>query len=201
MQHNLPAIAEAFRRHYEDDTSHWGNQSGPGSDPFFTIEYRCFVDKFIRMNKIKTIVDIGCGDWQFSRFLNLEGVNYIGFDVVPSVIEMNRKTFTRDNVRFEMMPAAMEEIPQGDLLLMKDVLQHLPNGTIAEFKEIIFPKFKHCLLTNSFIKLNTGQNMDIEPGGFRCLDLAASPYGFSGSYVLEFSSPVWERIRTFLIQS
>jgi 2-polyprenyl-3-methyl-5-hydroxy-6-metoxy-1,4-benzoquinol methylase len=189
---------EPFRRHYEDDTSHWGKNSGGGSDSYFTIEYRCFLDKFIAMNGVRSIVDIGCGDWQFSRFLNLDGVRYSGFDVVPSVVERNRHSYGSRDVEFSIMPSRLEDVPPADLLIMKDVLQHLPNDAIFDFSEKVFPRFTHCLLTNSYQKLNSRQNIDITYGNFRCLDLTSPPFSFSGSYVLEFSSPLWERIRTFL---
>jgi len=199
-QNDLPAEREAFRRHYEEESSGWGRQSGGGSSPYYTIEYRAFLDKFTRMNAISSIVDIGCGDWQFSRFLNLDGIDYRGFDVVPSVVQKNVETYGSRTVQFSLMPQDIAEVPGGDLLLMKDVLQHLPNSDILAFREKVFPKFKYCLLTNSFAKLNTKQNTDIAHGAFRCLDLAAVPYAFPGCYLMEFASAHWERIRTFLYQ-
>ena len=62
-------LAKIFRRKHDIATSDWGGCSGGGSDPYRTIEYRAFVDKFARMNQVRSIVDVGCGDWQFSRFL------------------------------------------------------------------------------------------------------------------------------------
>jgi SAM-dependent methyltransferase len=144
------------------------------------------------------MIDIGCGDWQFSKFLNLDGVRYLGFDVVPSIVEHNARTYGSKSIRFAVMPQRLEEIPGADLVIMKDVLQHLPNEVIVEFATVVFPKCKHCLLTNSYVKLDTPLNIDIRHGDFRCLDLSAPPFSFSGSYVLDFGSPLWERIRTFL---
>lgn len=194
---NLPAEREIFRIHYEDDSSSWGKQSGSGSSPFYTIDYRCFIDKFVRLNRINSIVDIGCGDWQFSRFLNLQGVNYLGIDVVPSVIAKNKELYRDKNVDFCLAPDEVSLIPGGDLLIMKDVLQHFPNAEIIKYSTLVFPKFKHCLITNSYEKLQSLVNTDISFGEFRCLDLSSPPFSFRGSYVLEFSSPLWERIRTF----
>jgi 2-polyprenyl-3-methyl-5-hydroxy-6-metoxy-1,4-benzoquinol methylase len=195
----LDPHAEAFRKHYEDDDSHWGKNSGGGSNPYHTVEYRCFLDKFIGMNKVNSIVDIGCGDWQFSQFLNLNNINYLGLDVVPSVIKKNSDKFSSKNIKFSLMCDDLIQVPSADLLIMKDVLQHLPNKNITDFANIVFPKFKFCLLTNSFNKLNSLSNIEIKHGEFRTLDLSAPPYSLKGSYVLEFSSPLWERIRTYLL--
>jgi 2-polyprenyl-3-methyl-5-hydroxy-6-metoxy-1,4-benzoquinol methylase len=198
---DLPFEREVFRRHYEEDTSQWGKQSGGGSNPYFTVEYRAFIDKFIRMNNIKSVVDVGCGDWQFSRFLNFDGVSYLGLDVVPGVIERNDRVYGSKNVHFRTAPENIGDIEKADLLIMKDVLQHLPNSVIFSYAQVVFPGFKHCLLTNSFAKLNTSRNNDIAHGEFRSLDLSAPPFSFDGSYVLEFPSAHWERIRTFLYRS
>lgn len=189
---------EIFRRLYEGEDRSWGGHSGFGSAPYWTIEYRGFLEKFIHLNDIYSIVDIGCGDWQFSRFLNLEGRSYHGFDLVPSVIERNRSLYGAAQVKFDLMPDSFDALPVADLLIMKDVLQHLPNVEIMRHKTDLFPRYPICLISNSFRKVATGQNHDIPVGGFRCLDLKAEPYNFPGVYVLEFSSPLHEEIRTLL---
>ena len=166
MTSTLPPEREAFRIHYEDDNSQWGKSSGGGSDPYHTIEYRCFLEKFIRMNNIKSIVDIGCGDWQFSRLMNLDGIKYVGFDVVPRMINRNLKLFSSHSIEFAVMPDNIADVPSADLLLMKDVLQHLPDNVIFEFASKVFSKFKFCLLSNSFVKLNTQKNINVSHGGF-----------------------------------
>jgi hypothetical protein len=191
-------VAGAFRRLYEDPTSDWGGNSGPGSAPYFMIEYRAFLEKFIFMNNVKTVVDIGCGDWQFSKYINFDGIEYTGFDVVPRVVEGNQRSYGSPAVNFHQMPQDLSKVPGADLLIMKDVLQHFPNSEIKRYKDAIFGRYRYRLLTNSYQKLETEQNVDIPYGGFRCLDLTAAPFSFSGAYVAEFSSSVWERIRTFL---
>lgn len=52
-----------------------------------------------------------------------------------------------------------------------------------------FLRCRWALLTNSYAKLDTPQNTDMAPGGFRCLDLAAAPYSLGGVCVLMFGSP------------
>jgi SAM-dependent methyltransferase len=96
---------EAFRRHYESSDSQWGGHSGDGSLPYWTIEYRTFLERFLHMNNIRSVVDIGCGDWQFSRFINWGNIRYVGLDVVPSVVDANQKIFgSRRISRMSRMP-------------------------------------------------------------------------------------------------
>jgi len=87
------------------------------------------------------------------------------------------------------------------LLIMKDVLQHLPNDEIIKFRDVLLPRFRFCLIANSFEKVNTQKNVDITVGSFRCLDLTLPPYNFRGCYILEFGSAAWERIRVLLLSN
>lgn len=192
------ARVEAFRRHYEDEDSEWGGHSGGGSAPYWNIDYRAFLEKFMAMNHIRSVVDIGCGDWQFSRYINFSGIRYSGFDVVPSVVERNRERFGSSSVSFDLVPENLAEVPKADLLIMKDVLQHLPNAEIHRHRTELFDRYPRCLLSNSFRKVQTDVNTEIEYGQFRCLDLNAAPYNFGGQYLLEFRSPLFEEIRTLL---
>lgn len=189
--------AHVFQKYYDGSDPQWGDSSGPGSDPFYTIDYRSLVSKFIRLNVINSVVDVGCGDWQFSRFIDFAGAGYVGFDVVESIVHRNTAQYATTMVEFRVMPADLADVPQGDLLIMKDVLQHLSNENIHLFHKLVFPKFKHCLLTNSFRKIETSQNTDVQAGDFRCIDLTKPPFDFRGTYLLEFGSTVWERIRVF----
>ena len=44
--------------------------------------------KFIKENAIQSVVDLGCGDWQFSPYIYHDlGVAYTGYDVVLPVIQ------------------------------------------------------------------------------------------------------------------
>ncbi|MBV9784670.1 MAG: class I SAM-dependent methyltransferase [Acidisphaera sp.] len=188
-----------FSAIYEQD--HWSNGSGPGSRPYFTIEYRGFLEKFVGMNTITSIVDIGCGDWQFSRLIHFGSVRYYGFDVVPALIEANCLRFGCSNVSFHLLPSDPSQLPKADLLIMKDVLQHWPDCAINFYKSAVFPRFRFCLLTNSYQKLHTPHNVDIPFGNFRTLDLTAKPYLINGSYLFEhWGSEPWERIRTLLVR-
>jgi SAM-dependent methyltransferase len=192
-------LKKAFTSKYESDDQDWERNSGPGSEPFYTIPYRAFLEQFLRLNGIGTVLDIGCGDWQFSRFVNFSGVQYLGLDIVESVVAGNQARFARPNVRFALAPADIRDLPQADLLIMKDVLQHLPDAEIMRYRDEVFPRFRYCLITNSFRKAGAGMNHDVPPGGFRCLDLSAAPYEIAGANVLQFPSAHYEELRTLLI--
>ena len=80
------ALRTAFEKIYDENL--WGNGSGPGSSPANTVEYRAFLARFLGSNAIRTVTDLGCGDWQFSKLLDWSAVNYTGIDVVEAVVEL-----------------------------------------------------------------------------------------------------------------
>ncbi len=77
---------------------------------------------------------MGCGDWQMWPAHMFDCIDkYVGFDVVESVIERNRAAFGSSRVEFHLADATQTSLPQADMLLCKDVLQHLPNVAVHEF--------------------------------------------------------------------
>ena len=200
MADQSQTLGQLFSAKYDDPGSDWGGGvSGPGSNPYYNLPYRCFLEAFLVNNHIESLVDIGCGDWQFSQYVRYAGLSYVGLDIVDSVVQRNNAMFGKPNVRFELMPEDKADTPGADLLVMKDVLQHLDDAEIMDFYRRVVPKYRYCLITNSYRKLDTPTNVDTASGGFRCLDLRAAPYDWKGGYVLQFTTAVWEEIRTLLV--
>jgi hypothetical protein len=176
------ALRTAFQSVYQNQA--WGKGSGPGSSPTNTIEYRAFVERFLRANSIRNVTDLGCGDWQFSHLINWEQTAYLGLDVVPELVTQNRAKFAAPTIQFEEF-TSIENLPGGDLLISKEVLQHLPNQTITEYLAAIRRKYRLALITN-FEGLAAKTNIDIKPGGFRALRLQDPPFNAPGATVLTY---------------
>ncbi len=165
----------------------WGSGSGSGSRADLTSGYRVFLQEFFKNYKIKSIVDVGCGDWQFSKMLDLSGIKYIGYDVVSQVIESNKQKYENENIKFVLYKGNFDELPAADLLICKDVLQHLPNSYIYRFISNL-KKFKYCLIANSKNTDPAKNNYDIAvPGDGRCLDLLREPFNLKAKKVFEIS--------------
>ena len=98
-----------------------------GSQVEITQVYMDYLQNFLREHEIHSVVDLGCGDWAFSRYIDWKGIEYLGIDIVKSVVERNQRLFTQPNVTFIYADALNMELPEADLLLCKDVFQHLPN--------------------------------------------------------------------------
>jgi 2-polyprenyl-3-methyl-5-hydroxy-6-metoxy-1,4-benzoquinol methylase len=136
-----------FSKIYE--TNEWGG-SGAGSFPDNTIAYREFIKTFLQKNNISTVVDYGCGDWQFSKLIDWSKVNYIGLDCVENLIEQHNSVYKSNNISFEHVNKVDDFFKYtGDLLLLKDVLQHWLNDEIVYFLDNVINNFKYILITNS----------------------------------------------------
>ena len=165
----------------------WLYGSGEGSLPKHTKPYVSMLQIFLSEYRIRTVVDMGCGDWQFSKLVNWKGIAYQGFDIVQSVIAKNRDDFSSSNVGFHLYSGNSDELPQADLLIAKDVLQHWSNKSIEAFLPNT-ARYKYCLITNCINPNGKTTNTDIEDGGFRYLDLLSALLGVAAKELLTFTN-------------
>ena len=174
-------LTQTFNRIYSEGV--WGRNvagagtSGSGSTLEITREYRAYLQDFIRKHRVTSIVDAGCGDWSFSRTIDWADASYLGVDIASDVIEAVRKKHEKGKIAFRVGDIT-EELPAADLLISKDVLQHLSNELVQKFirNNLRKGKYKWVLLTN-----DRGRgNGDTAPGGYRAIDLAAPPFDVTG---------------------
>jgi len=174
-------MTRAFSEVYRHDG--WQGGSGRGSTPQNTVLYRAFLETFIRQRKIRSVVDIGCGDWAFSQFVDWGDVDYLGVDTVPAVVEHNRARFG-SRYRFAYLDACRDPLPPADLVVMKDVLQHWPNDVIQAFLPRL-SAYCYALITNDAWP-PAGLNSDIAVTGYRRLDLRGAPFHLRATEVLRY---------------
>jgi SAM-dependent methyltransferase len=174
-------LTKTFNRIYSEGL--WGRDvagkgtSGTGSTLDITREYRAYLEDFIRKHRVRSIVDAGCGDWTFSRAIDWGGASYLGVDIASDVIASNREKYEKRNVMFQVGDIT-EELPVADLLISKDVLQHLPDALVHKFirNNLKKGKYRWVLLTN-----DRGRGSpDIGPGEYRAIDLASPPFDVAG---------------------
>jgi 2-polyprenyl-3-methyl-5-hydroxy-6-metoxy-1,4-benzoquinol methylase len=184
---------EVFSKIYKENLWHGG--SGAGSKLENVKEYVEVLQKYIDKPEVKTVLDLGCGDWQFSKFLDLSSVSYLGVDVVESVIEFNSTSYSASNIKFISRDITTYEVPKADLIICKDVLQHLSNKDVVIILVKIITSSKFSLITNDFKPENT-ENKDINNGDYRCLDLTLSPFYLDVVTILESERVGWKPKRT-----
>jgi SAM-dependent methyltransferase len=168
----------------------WGNNaadfySGFGShNPAIVKPYVEVVKEFLTSFKYSlTVCDLGCGDFNIGKELVQYAKNYIAVDIVSDLITHNKEHFRAENLEFNCLNIAIDDLPSGDCALIRQVLQHLSN---AEVQSIVnkLSAFKYVILTEHLPTGSFIANKDIISGqGIRLkkhsgLHLLAPPFNF-----------------------
>jgi hypothetical protein len=78
------------------------------------------------------VIDIGCGDFEVGKALleRAPHIYYIGCDIVPELIAHHREKNAGPRAEFREIDIVVDPLPRGDVCLIRQVLQHLPNADI-----------------------------------------------------------------------
>ncbi|MEE6259042.1 class I SAM-dependent methyltransferase [Plantactinospora sonchi] len=109
--------------------------SGWGSRGDAAAGYVRYVRELIGQCGGRSVVDIGCGDFRVAaQFVDLLD-HYEGIDVVQDLIDHNRSRHGGERIRFSVRDAASDPLPDADVCLIRQVLQHLSNAQVAAILE------------------------------------------------------------------
>lgn len=117
----------------------WGGQenagafnSGSGSDSGPSKPYVDTIRKYIRESGAGKVVDLGCGDFRVgSRIVAGLEIRYTGVDIARPLIAHLNATAAGPMIDFQCLNIVDDPLPQGDLYLIRQVLQHLSNQQIS----------------------------------------------------------------------
>ncbi len=160
---------QIFSKIYDDDI--WGKDdknkfcSGPGSTTPNAKKYIDFLEDFIRENKVNRLIDLGCGDFRIMKQVidKNPDIHFIGIDIVPKLISHNQNMFGSNKVQFVCLDAITDELPNGDLIIIRQVLQHLSNIQV----QLILKKlshYKYALISEHLPFENIIPNIDKRAG-------------------------------------
>jgi len=144
---------EVFSHVYEIGV--WGKSSdgvdqfsGTGShDPSIIDDYVHAITAYLRaLPRTPDVVDLGCGDFHVGSLIRPACGRYTACDVVPALIEANRKRYAGLDVEFRCIDASRDDLPPGDVVFLRQVLQHLDNGRIARILDRI-SRYRSLVLT------------------------------------------------------
>lgn len=170
MADNSKIFDRIYKFHY------WGRGSGTGAVYELNKPFVNFVNDYLKEHKkdIKTVVEIGCGDWQLSSHFDLENIQYIGCEVSEFMFNKLSNKHTGDNIRFEKLDAVSDPLPEGDILICKDVLQHLCNEDVLKILKKM-ESYKYVILVNDYYDTKR-INKNIRNGSWRALDFSKPPF-------------------------
>lgn len=169
------SVAEVFTLiHAKNIWSSPETVSGGGSTLHETVALREQLPALLRRLQVRRLLDIPCGDFHWMSHVDLDGVDYLGGDIVDELVEANRQRHARPGVRFERLDLVAGRLPEADALLCRDCLVHLPNAMVARALANVRGSGARYLLATSFPA--RAANPDIEPGYWRPLNLQAPPF-------------------------
>ena len=145
--------SDIFTKIYQENR--WGDgieipKSGVGSLPSNAEMYVKFVEKIVSDFSIESVVDVGHGDWSMWKDYKFENVNYFGIDVARGLSELVSSQYGNPNRIFKFADGVNSSLPSGDLLMCKDVLQHLPNQSVIDFLNVC-KNYKYVILSNDIV--------------------------------------------------
>lgn len=160
------------------------SKSGVGSEILYTEPLRKWLIENINLLKIKTFVDAPCGDFNWMKLVlpHLD-INYIGLDIVDSVIEKNKVIHAADNIYFDVANICEDSLPECDIIMVRDCLFHLSYEDINKFLINLSKTHYKYLLTTTHEVDKTFKNSNIETGDFRLIDLFSFPFSFDPAHV------------------
>ena len=168
----------AFTSIYKD--SYWGadEPSGFGSSVQATQVTRQIVLKIVRDYGINSIVDVACGSfvWMPLVLEELKGsVQYTGCDIVESLVVQHKEKYSQYD--FRCLDFVEEEIPESDLIICREALQHLPINDINKaLLNFSYSGSKYLLATTHIRRFGIRNRRDIRPGRCRDRNLMIAPF-------------------------
>ena len=160
--------------------------SGEGSESNYTQPLRWWLVKKLPELNIKVFVDAPCGDFNWMKKVLPElTLEYLGFDIVESVIIKNKELYQTDKTNFFVENICEDRLPNCDLIMTRDCLFHLSYGDIEKFlKNLSGVEYKY-LLTTTHHTDNDFENTNIISGDWRLIDLFSPPFNFDANTVID----------------
>jgi len=156
LKSNKEIFSEVYRN--EKWSKMPGEKFGSGSGSHLEKIIAPYINlllEIVQCNKIFSIVDIGCGDFwimrQVLKILDEKNFPYLyrGVDVVEELINYDAENFGNTNVKFYCCDFAQDDFKiAGELLIIRQVLQHLSNADIEKILQKA-AAFKFVLVTES----------------------------------------------------
>ena len=186
------------------DMNLWGGvafdfYSGTGShDPKIIDPYLKAIISFLESHNTPLVVcDFGCGDFNIGKHLTKYSKKYIAIDIVENLINRNKNLYKDNNLEFYCLDIIKDELPTGDCIILRQVLQHLSNNDIEKIIKKI-ATYKYIILTEHIPLVNFIPNKDIISGqGIRLkqnsgVNVLEAPFNFKvkdqkqlGEHILE----------------
>ncbi len=194
----------------------WGGEkgnfySGPGSECDAASIYAEGIRDFIIGRNIRSIVDLGCGDFRVARMFLNDDIRYTGVDIVEPLVRENAARYHSDKVDFACVNIIESTLPEGELCLIREVFQHLSNAEILtvipklrQFRFAVYTDYQPGPGAPCTPNRDISHGVDTRIWRDSALFLDQPPFNVPMRLLFEAPSPIvlrnaGERIRTYLL--
>lgn len=183
---NFAGLDLAARFARIEQTNLWGaasSVSGLGSEDPATEAIREELPSLLQRLGARSLLDAPCGDAGWIGRVAL-GCDYTGIDIVPSLIEANRRRVTAGELsgRFFVADITRDALPRADVILCRDCLVHLSFANIARAVTRFADSGARFLLVTTFPEWDA--NRDCEDGDWRALNMERGPFNWPAPHAL-----------------
>ena len=145
--------------------------SGGGSEILRTKSVRTQLIGLLKGLRVKTVLDAGCGDWNWMGKIDFGEIKVTGCEIVEALVAQNRKKY---GSRFFVADITSDPLPMADLILCRLVLNHLSFANIEKaLKNFSASGAAYMLITHY---PNEEQNIEKTDGDWRPLNFSLAPF-------------------------
>lgn len=167
--------ADIFGRIWRNNS--WGSEesrSGHGASLSRTVAIREQLPALLDFLGVRILCDAGCGDLNWMNQVTAGLRIYMGFDVVGDLVDdLRRRYGERKNHFFAAADIILDDLPQADAIICRDVLTHFPDHLVQEaLRRFKASGARHLIATTH----QRGRNDPIRLGGWQATDLSAPPF-------------------------
>lgn len=148
------AVTWMARRRFTSSAAYWdarylgGGTSGEGSYGARAEFKADVINRFVAEHEIGSVIELGVGDGNQLALASYPA--YVGFDVSPEAVRLNRARFVDDpSKRFELLDDYADE--RADLTLSLDVIFHLVEDEVfdAHMRLLFSAAARHVIIYSS----------------------------------------------------
>ncbi|WP_448044419.1 class I SAM-dependent methyltransferase [Bradyrhizobium liaoningense] len=183
---NFAGLDLAARFERIERTNLWGaatSVSGLGSEDPATSAVCEALPALLQRLCMRSLLDAPCGDAGWIGRLELD-VDYTGIDIVPSLIEANRRRVAGGGSpgRFLVADVTRDALPCADIILCRDCLVHLSFANVDRALAQFRMSGARFLLVTTFPEWDG--NQDCEDGDWRALNMEKAPFNWPAPHAL-----------------
>ena len=181
-------------------TAAYKENPGHQPNPEKSEQLRHLLPSLVSNLQLKSILDCGCGlSGLYTTFQNLEGVTYLGVDIVKPLIAQLQTTQTTPSCTFQYMNVFEDPPETADIWIARDLLNLYPDGQHKLFFQRFLESGSLYLALTSID--TTTENSAGVLGIQRKLNLQVPPYSMPDPFVTLLDGQQWFCTKNLLVYS